>query len=338
MLSQKKRLTYIDIFRGIGIVFMVMGHIGFGDFFDFFIHAFHMPMFFFVSGMFYKKKSETELKTIDYIKIKAKSLLVPYIVVGLLHYVIWMFVNWDNISPDPLIHLLWINTTNLPMGSIWFLTALFITQVVYFFIDRYVASAIIKNILIIIISLLGNFETIILPFRLPYSIGPAFVGVGLFHIAHILVEHSENIRIKKMLNMPLIMGVISAIGVTALVFCNGYVNMRTGIYSIVPLFWINAVGAIIVGINFAKYAENILPSPVNAWLELIGKRSIAYVCWNQVVILFVVRYLDELEIFRPLVKLLILGVTMFLLNIGDWLYNMFMQWMDKRCYSLKFGK
>lgn len=51
----EQRLDYVDAFRGLGIIAMVMGHIGFGEIFDHFIHAFHMPMFFFISGFFYRK-------------------------------------------------------------------------------------------------------------------------------------------------------------------------------------------------------------------------------------------------------------------------------------------
>ena len=53
---RKSRMDYIDIYRAFGIILMVMGHIGFGGKFDKFIHAFHMPMFFFISGFFYKEK------------------------------------------------------------------------------------------------------------------------------------------------------------------------------------------------------------------------------------------------------------------------------------------
>lgn len=41
-----KRIEYIDIYKGIGIILMIMGHIGFGSKFDIWIHAFNMPMFF----------------------------------------------------------------------------------------------------------------------------------------------------------------------------------------------------------------------------------------------------------------------------------------------------
>lgn len=39
---QLERKEHIDIFRGLGIILMIMGHIGFGGAFNHFIHAFHM--------------------------------------------------------------------------------------------------------------------------------------------------------------------------------------------------------------------------------------------------------------------------------------------------------
>lgn len=76
---RKSRMDYIDLYRAFGIILMVMGHIGFGGKFDKFIHAFHMPMFFFISGFFYKEKNiDIKKYTVD----KAKKLLTPYFVFG----------------------------------------------------------------------------------------------------------------------------------------------------------------------------------------------------------------------------------------------------------------
>ena len=52
-----KRIDYVDIAKGIGIVLVVMGHNDFALISPFahkFIYSFHMPMFFFMSGMFFK--------------------------------------------------------------------------------------------------------------------------------------------------------------------------------------------------------------------------------------------------------------------------------------------
>lgn len=45
--SQTERIDYLDIARCIGIILMIMGHVGFSKRFDHFIHAFNMPMFFY---------------------------------------------------------------------------------------------------------------------------------------------------------------------------------------------------------------------------------------------------------------------------------------------------
>ncbi|MDD7474006.1 MAG: hypothetical protein SPJ04_04305 [Bdellovibrionota bacterium] len=45
--SQTERIDYLDIARCIGIILMIMGHVGFSKRFAHFIHAFNMPMFFY---------------------------------------------------------------------------------------------------------------------------------------------------------------------------------------------------------------------------------------------------------------------------------------------------
>ena len=52
-----KRVPYVDIAKGIGIILVVMGHNDFALIAPFahkLIYSFHMPMFFFMSGMFFK--------------------------------------------------------------------------------------------------------------------------------------------------------------------------------------------------------------------------------------------------------------------------------------------
>lgn len=38
--AQNQRIEYIDIAKGMGIILMIMGHIGYGELFHRFIHAF----------------------------------------------------------------------------------------------------------------------------------------------------------------------------------------------------------------------------------------------------------------------------------------------------------
>lgn len=83
-MKTKERIEYIDFFRGVGIILMVMGHMafgglqGFGDLVEKYIHSFHMPMFFIISGYFYQKKANW----ISFVKGKMRTIMLPYIAFG----------------------------------------------------------------------------------------------------------------------------------------------------------------------------------------------------------------------------------------------------------------
>ena len=52
-----KRLHYIDIAKGIGILLVALAHndlAGYAPFLYHWIYSFHMPLFFFLSGLFFK--------------------------------------------------------------------------------------------------------------------------------------------------------------------------------------------------------------------------------------------------------------------------------------------
>lgn len=320
------RLDYMDLFKGLGIILMIMGHIGFGDTFDFFIHAFHMPLFFFASGFFFSKKSSDQLKTVDYIKRKCKTLIVPYCFFGLFHFLILCITQRTGKVWKSLVHLLFINTTALPIaGALWFLTAIFFTNVIYFLLDRYISDNRLRTVLIIILSLFGNIAPKILPFRLPYALDISFVGIGLFHIAYTLKQHMENKHIGKMFKLNKAIWLISAILVTVLIFVNGYVNMRTGLYAIIPLFWVNAIGACVVGINLSEYLEefkiNGKSLPLIQFLKRIGKNSIVYLCLNQIVLIVIRNMLEPFGIPRGFLQIAILILGLVVLYVCDLLIN-----------------
>ena len=43
---EEKRLDYVDIYKGIGMLFVIFTHCYSPPFYDQWVHSFHMPMFF----------------------------------------------------------------------------------------------------------------------------------------------------------------------------------------------------------------------------------------------------------------------------------------------------
>lgn len=297
-----KRLDYMDVFRGFGIILMVMGHVGFGGRFNFFIHAFHMPMFFFVSGYFYRNKNY-EVK--EYIAKKAKTLLIPYISFGIAHYIVFLLIYKD-FTIEPLLNLLILNTHDLPIaGALWFLTALFFTDILYFILDKHHAKWIILPLVLI-----GSYADQYLPYPLPWAMSASFVGLGLYYLGNFIRKNEARFKILLNMNWPLILllGLIT----TVLIFTNEYINMRDGIYAIVPLFWVNALLSILVGISVSKKVC-LIGAP--DWLIDIGKNSIVYVCMNQIVILAISNVIHYMNLPQYVSKIIILLAAFILLHL-----------------------
>lgn len=177
---------------------MIMGHIEFAPRFDHFIHAFHMPMFFFVSGYFFNGKKEVTV----FMKKKIKSLLIPYIFFGTLYatyQTLYELMKYRQINISYFYHTIWDNTTGMAItGALWFLTALFIAESLYYLLNRLLKKQLLRNGIIIFLAVAGMCATKILPFRFPWGLDVALVGMGFIHLGAIL-KQKQNVRIAEWL-------------------------------------------------------------------------------------------------------------------------------------------
>lgn len=270
----KKRIEYIDIFRAIGIILMVAGHVGFGNVFTRYIQSFHMPLFFLVTGFFYK---ETDFCTM--MKKKGKTLLIPYYSFGIF-FLLVIFLFKREIICEKLIATFFYSTEHFPIScAMWFLMALFVANVFYALIDK-ISLYSVKCIIIVLLAFFGELFTKCTGIILPFAICPALVGVGLIHIGRIMKKYLYEIaNLKTYIWIPL--GICGAvIGVT-----EGYVSMRTSSYPNVIAFWIGALLNSVCYLNIASMISKCLKyDAVKKWLCGIGEYSVVYVIFNELII------------------------------------------------------
>ena len=131
----KSRYEFIDIAKGIGIILVMMGH-----FFIYrstvtqVIYSFHMPMFFFLSGIFISAPNADSLKDKAfwlYIWKKTKRLLAMYcLFLGIA--VISTAVFEHKIYPVKRVikALFGYRLQTFHMGPIWFLMALYLASII----------------------------------------------------------------------------------------------------------------------------------------------------------------------------------------------------------------
>ncbi|MCH5210662.1 MAG: acyltransferase family protein [Oscillospiraceae bacterium] len=98
-MTNQKRLDYIDIAKGIGIILVVFAHTlvpqirensSFAGFLWIFIYNFHMPLFFFLSGWLFEKGLERYNNKVKFILGKLEYLMLPYLTFSVFAYV---FIN-----------------------------------------------------------------------------------------------------------------------------------------------------------------------------------------------------------------------------------------------------
>lgn len=141
--TEKSRVVWADILKGLGILAVVWGHSGSKN--AFYMFWFHMPLFFFISGYLYHYNPQQS--EFFYIRKKAKHILVPY--VFYLCLITSAMVLVDLWRGQPVGTFFAANWKALILGgsllegvyaTFWFATCLFIVQVAYDSLTRKVSS------------------------------------------------------------------------------------------------------------------------------------------------------------------------------------------------------
>lgn len=132
----KNRIIFIDISKGILILCVVIGHvINFNNlgtaFLKTVIYTFHMPAFFVVSGMLIKKEKIRKLPLKEFIIIKGKKLIIPYIIFELIAGILHIFLFETEIV-NLMIIIKNMLTLHCNLGANWFLPTLFFAEILLF--------------------------------------------------------------------------------------------------------------------------------------------------------------------------------------------------------------
>ena len=191
----------IDILKGIGILFVIMGHIQ--NYIPknllIYIYSFHMPLFFYISGFLYKDKYK-ELSIKEYCKKRSKQLIYPYFTLFIINFV-WLVIKNHSISNIikyilSFIYSNYIFDSNY-VGTIWFLLCLFNVECLYFIIDKKNIKKYKKIIfgIILIVGIMISQIVKIKYWRLPFWIDIALFGIIFYYIGTITSKYKEKLQL-----------------------------------------------------------------------------------------------------------------------------------------------
>lgn len=274
MATNTKRQKDLDIAKGIGIILVVWAHAS-GPFSNY-ITGFHMPFFFFISGMLYKNNKDIP----NYVKGKVNSLLLPFLWWNLLLYpVFFLLYYWNNWSPYVAIkEILEIITTvnKVPfLGATWFLPSLFwISTLVHIFLSvfkKYKRIDFIGLLICILIAIVGFYITF------PYKISRTLICALFYFSGYIFQKYIRN-------HIPNILKYILSV-IFIIIYCfivsNNRISMASNIYENKLLFVIGAYMAIYFTITISELLSKFVDKiQLIKHLCYLGTNSIHLVIWH----------------------------------------------------------
>ena len=287
MEGSNERIKEIDILKGIGIVLMIWDHcFGWGK--DVFIHSviqsFHMPLFFIVSGYLWKKP---EMK--NYIFHKTRTILIPHLNFAIIYSMVFIGLfalgKYTGGGTAKSILALFAFSTRFDLtmfaSPIWFLQALFLTNVVFTFLNERFEKC--YAYIIIAMAVIGIIYSETCEFMLPFALEPFSTGILFFYIGHRL-RNRDWIRVKKIwLLIPLIFIWL------LMVYSNGCVDMRSARYYNPVLYIANAMLGTIIFWNISCLIRSWRISDV---LRHFSVYSITYLCVHYFFVYYGMRGLE----------------------------------------------
>lgn len=174
-----ERKIWIDMLKGYGIFVVTLGHLGIWYPIEKHIYSYHMFLFFLISGFLYNEYRSA----VSTVKIKFKTLFVPFILWNIVSSLVGAFIFKQNIN-EFLSSLFMLKGRICFNAPIWFLVVLFFVEIFYATIGKIIK----KDFILMIFSIL--LFSIVGALHLPLKINLIPMGMTAYVEGHIL----KNIR------------------------------------------------------------------------------------------------------------------------------------------------
>ena len=246
------RHDWVDALRAIGIVLVLLGHtLGISESVDKYIFSFHMPLFFFISGLVLTP-TRLSLPLVEALRHYGRRLLTPYLLFSILTYLPWVMVK-RHYGADAVLQVeAWRPVIGTLYGigvdgwlqhnsMLWFFPCLFVTHLV-FRMAYALQNAEWQYVFIAALVGLGYMLSSLLPIRLPWGIEIALIALPFYALGQAFAQHDAWLP-RAGLGTALLFLLFAALQLTC-IGLNGRVDMNFISLGNPLLFYLGAVSGI----------------------------------------------------------------------------------------------
>lgn len=254
------RIQWVDYTKAINIFLVVLGHTAIPLQYRSYIYAFHIPLFFFLSGYFFNYTKYPVFSS--FIKKRTIQIVVPYFAINFITYIVWLLIGQYtgedamlDISPiKPFIGIFYGSTSgnslhhNVPM---WFLACLYMTEFIFYPLFRS-KNKCIHFLTIILLLCIGIIEKNFINTTLPWGLNIVPTTLVLYGCGYLFKQYIHfQINIKK----AILLIIPSSILVIIIASINGKIEVSDAYYGNYFLFWMGAFSGIFLIFSIGKLLE-----------------------------------------------------------------------------------
>lgn len=273
-----QRLTHVDTMKAIGIVLVVVGHSpGLSPWIKDLIYSFHMPLFFFASGLLLSEQRLT-ITCRQNLSRLWKGLGIPYLFFFAVSYLYWLpthelaarAARYEGIRWwEPVIGVAIGNGDALFVNVVlWFFTCLFTTSVIFFWARKHFSAA----LLLVVFNLIALAFTLIYDRswqRLPWGLDNAIVALAFYSAGHFFRGYQAGIVEKTSRSTAVMLALLIGAGVAYGAGINGEVDLNKLVFgNYKPLYLINAYFGILALFYFS------ISLPAHSVFQWLSKNTI----------------------------------------------------------------
>lgn len=260
------RIDWIDAAKGIGILLVMFGHCWLSAEYTYWLTAFHMPLFFILSGYTFSTKRPFT----DFLHAKAKTLLIPYAAFALFYTVFYTLLSRTHGGGFDPVNELRLFLLQQRHTYLWFLPVLYLTNVFTYLLTKCLSGIKLVGggiMMLIVFHALSSFGCVNLIWNLDLvPLCSFFMICGMLYKRYGADLHIESSRL---FVAAIVLVAISA-STSNLLLTNSKVDMWGNSYGYFPLFYIGALAGTYAVILLLKH----LPS--SKTLLFLGFNSLVF--------------------------------------------------------------
>ena len=285
-----KRIPYFDLAKGVCILLVMWFHLGVHTPFDPYLDAIRMPLYVFLSGLFFK----TYGGILQLMYKKTKKLLIPFFFFYLTTSVLLpilahnlLGINFETGQDWRLLYA-FLTYHDFPNIPLWFLWGLFMLNVAFYVLHRFIKSDILLGLCCFVLGIvLGKILS------LPASISKAFVYIFYFYLGYMATRHDIIGRLPVRKALPLALLLFVALG---------FFNPASDVLLYIQQTLLSVAGVLAL-LLLCKVIKHL------PYISYVGRYSIMLLVTHEPLI----RLLDVVHIGNPYVCFLILTASYLLI-------------------------